>query len=268
MAEEQLTQLTDTIDRLVSEARTTTDRKERTLRLQEALARACEMVTRLNRRLKRVADRVLQESGFGEEHAAITFRDVVDGNDELAHFQSREALLDFLDSSEPLLVGQLFLSKKKIREILSTVRDTYEQFMDQRVGLSQMCEQFDRLERFFCRPPYNGCGGTPVLDGGDPNRGPSDDRAVTVCTYLQTFVTIVYLIVHVFEVFGPVVTGATAQLQSPEEGTVSLLSLLLLSGFSDMLDKQEHIPTEAYAPEADVLQPAGAPTEKQVVRRG
>ena len=263
MTEEELTQLTDTIDRLVSEARTAADRKVRTLRLEEALARACDMITQLNRRLERFVDRVLQEAGFGEEHEAISARDVVNGNDELAHFQSREALLDFLAACEPLLVGQLFLSKRRIQEILSEVRDTYEQFMDQRVGLSQIREEFMRLERFFCRPPYDGGNGGSLLDGGGADTGPSVERGGKVCRYLQTFATICGLIVSIITLFARAGTDPTAQLQTPEKRTVSLLSLLLLSGFSAMLDKNEDIPPNGSTPNDVVV--AGGSTEKQMV---
>lgn len=249
MAENKLTELTDTIDRLVSEARTTMDRTERALRIQEALALACQMITRLNRRLKRDVKHVLQDYGFGEAHADIAFRVVADGNDELAHFQSKEAMLDFLDASIPLLVGQCFLSKKKIQEILAEVSQSYEHFMDQRVGYSNMCKQFDRLNRFYCRPPYDGCGGGPVLDGGGPDGGPSGACGEKVCLYLLTFAAIGNLIASVIPLFLNASSGPIAQAKTPELRTVSLLSLLLLSSYSDMLDEREDIPLEAYVPE-------------------
>lgn len=247
MAEEKLMQLADTIRCLVAEVRTSTDPEKRTQCLQDALTRACEMIMCLNESLEWV-DRILKGSGFGEEHAAIPFRDVVNGIDELAHFQSKEALLKFLAACAPLLVSQGLSPKKEIQEMLSHVRDTYEQFMDKKVGLDQMCEQFDRLERFFCRPPYDGCDGSQLIDRGGPDGGVSVARGETVCCYLATFAAIGSLIVSVITLFACATTGPTAKLHTPEERTVSLLSLLLLSDFSHMLDKREDIPTKLYVP--------------------
>lgn len=256
MAEESITQLIDTIDRLVSEARTAADPKVRIRRLEDALARACEMMMRLNRRLKEFANRVLQEAGFGEGQADIPFNVFANRTEGLTHFQSKEALLDFLAACEPLLVGQLFLSKRRIQEVLSEVRNAYEMFMDQRVGAALMCKQFETLERFFCRPPYEGGGGTPIFDDNGPNGGLSSTRSETVCLYLSTFASIGSLIASVIALFASAGTGPTAQLQTPETRTVALLSLLLLSGFSAMLDEQEDIPAMAYTPFVDA--PVGA----------
>ena len=128
--------------------------------------------------------------------------------------------------------------------------------MDQKVGPAQMCEQFEKVERFFCRPPYEGGGGTPIFDDNGPNGGLSSTRSKTVCLYLSTFAVIGGLIVSIIALFASAGTGPTAQLQTPEKRTVALLSLLLLSGFSAMLDKQEDIPAMPYTPLVDA--PAGA----------
>lgn len=255
MAEKSLTELIDTIDRLVAQYQTTNDPEVRTRSLVEGLEHACLAMKKLNRLVNDLADRVLSEYGFGEQHAAYSFGDVVSRDEKLAPFQTPQALRDFLAAAEPLLVGQLFVSPRKIKELYSAVRDTYEHFMDQRVGLSQMREQFERLERFFCRPPDEGRGGSPVLPPDGPDGRPSPARSTIVCGYLIAFAAISQLIIKVVEVFASAAGGLTAQLQTPEKRTVALLSVLLLTGFSDMLDRTEDIPEVVLIPGVGI--PAG-----------
>lgn len=255
MAEKSLTELIDTIDRLVADYQTAPDPEVRTRYLVDGLKHACLAMKKLNRLVNDLADRVLSEYGFGEEHAAISFRDVAGANDELAPFQSSQAFRDFLAATKPLLVGQLFVSPRKIKEMSTAALDSYEHFMDQRVGLSQMREQFERLERFFCRPPDEGRGGSPVLPSDGPDGRPSSGRSMIVCGYLIAFAAIGELIVKVVEVFVSAAGGPAARLQTLEKRTVALLSVLSLSGFSDMLDKNEDIPETVVTPPVEV--PAG-----------
>jgi len=251
----ELQGIVDKIDALVAEVRTTSDPELRMQRLQEGLKCACQLVTKLNRRLTGLTERVLKESGLSQEHASIPFRDLVFTDEAFAPFQSREALLDFLAAAEPLLVAQLFLTKEKIKPIVAQVRGTYEQFMDQKVGLDAMCSKFELLERLFCRPPFDGHGGSPLLDG-DPKSGPSRSRGETVCTYLQTLAAIGNLVTSAIPLFAGSAAGVTNVRTAGEEESLrrlSLLSLLMLSGFADAVAQREVVPEEAYAPMADAL---------------
>ena len=260
---ESLTELTDRICHLVATKATTTDPKVGTSSLEEALRLACEMMMKWNLELNALAARVLNESGFGEEQAVISFRDVVKGNDDLSNFESEQALRGFLGACRWLHIEQSRLPKDVIQEIHRAVVDTWERFMDQNVGLPQMCEQFHRLKRFFCRTPHDGCGGSPVLPRDGPDGGPSPEREITVRRYLRTFTAIGRLIISVIPLYARAEAVPTVRPQTSETRTVALLSLLLLSGFSDMLNENEHIPGEVLTPLVPV--PAGGSTEEPMV---
>jgi hypothetical protein len=256
MANANLAELAERIDGLIAEARTSSDKKRRTQCIETALAAACEMMTVVNRKVGKLIDRVLEELGLDETAAEISFKDVVSGNDSFAELASKEAMIAFLEACEPMMVSQQFLSKPRVREFIGAASETYERFMDQRVSASTLRTQFERLENFFCRPPYDGGGGGPLLDGG-PNSGPSGARAERICTYLQTFAAIGSMIAQIIGLFTGA-SGAASQtgLTADQTRKVTLISLLSLSGFHNTIASSEELPAEAYAPEREEMRTA------------
>src|SRR5262245_22159344 len=118
------------MEKLVAAALTTTDKVVRRTSIERALMLCCKLLRDMNRDLHEFASLVLKRNKLGDEHAALSLRDLASTHEALQPLASPEALRAFLHAAEPLLVAQLRLSRTRINEVFMAVLETYELFMD------------------------------------------------------------------------------------------------------------------------------------------
>src|SRR5260370_681678 len=109
------------IDDLVSNAQVAVNQDLRVKYLQTALAKACTYLKELNRRIPQVVHAVLTEGHFDPSGRGLPLRDIVRDDPQLEVFREKKILLDFLYSSQDLLMQQMHFSADKIKAIVKEV---------------------------------------------------------------------------------------------------------------------------------------------------
>jgi hypothetical protein len=232
------------IDSLVSKAQVAVKSEERAQHLQEALAKACDCVKGLNRRIPQVIGEIMAEGGFDAGAQSLPLRDIVRRDPQLEMFREKKYLREFLDSSRDLLEEQMHFSPAKIEALLKEVERTYDDFMGQKIAINPLVEQFKKLQRFFCRPPWGGPGGSvvgPEPDDDGPS-GVTKSRSETVCRWLTTATSVGTFLLPIIE---KIIHSMSAE-ASPVRSTVEtyphrVLALVLTSALADELESKNEL---------------------------
>ena len=232
------------IDNLVSNAQVAVNQDERVEYLQKALARACTYLKELNRRIPQVVNAVLAEGRFDPSGRALPLKDIVRDDPQLEVFREKKILLDFLYSSQDLLMQQMHFSPEKVKAIIQEVEQTYNQFMQEKIAINPLIAQFEKLQLFFCRPPWGGPGGSLV--GPEPDRdGPSGvtkSRSETVCRYLTTATAVGAFLLPIIE---KIIHSMSAESEPIAEDKKTyphrVLALALTSGLAHHLESKQEL---------------------------
>jgi hypothetical protein len=237
--------LIDEIDLLVSSAQVAVDPEERVKHLQTALAKACKYLKGVNKRIPQVINEIMGEGGFDPGAQALPLRDIVRKDPQLEMFRDKKHLRDFLDSSKDLLEEQMHTSPEKVKAMLAEVERTYNDFMDQKIALEPLVVQFEKLQRFFCRPPWGGPGGSLV--GPEPeDDGPSGvtkSRSETVCRYLTTATAVGTFLLPIIEKIIHSMSAEAKEVAQPDKTTYPhrILALVLTSALASELENRQEL---------------------------
>lgn len=244
---DQLQLLIDKLDELMAIAQTSADASARRAAVEAALNVVCEWLTKVRRRLKRLAEQAVSASNLP---LSIKFRDAVFADDAVPELQSKEALADFLDAAMPALVAQRIDTSSRISAVIAQILRTYDAFMELKVGVNDLHLQFAKLKRFFCRPPGGGSGDQPGPLDPDSGGGSTAERVDRVRDHISAFATIASFLGQLFGFRSKAEASNDSPFGSRQELVGALTGLLGLAGFALYLDSQEEIPDEDFVPES------------------
>ncbi|MFZ1220614.1 MAG: hypothetical protein WAO00_15070 [Chthoniobacterales bacterium] len=244
MESSEIEALVKQIDGLVTDAQVAAKPEERAEHLQKALAKACDYLKGLNRRIPQVIAEIMAEGGFEAGAQSLPLRDIVRQDPQLEMFREKKYLLAFLDSSRDLLEEQMHFSPAKIEAFIGEVGRTYDDFMEQKIAINPLAEQFKKLQRYFCRPPWGGPGGCAV--GPEPdNDGPSGvtkSRGETVCRWLTTATSVgTFLLPIIEKIIHSMSAKAPSVPVSMETYPHRVLALVLTGALADELEKRNEL---------------------------
>jgi hypothetical protein len=232
------------IDKHVTDAQVAVKPELRAEHLQAALAKACDYLKALNRRIPEVINEIIAEGGFDPAAQSLPLRDIVQKDPQLEMFRERKYLRAFLDSSRDLLKEQMHLSPEQIESFLTQVDRSYKDFMEEKIALKPLAEQFEKLQSYFCRPPWGGPGGCAV--GPEPdNDGPSGvtkSRGETVCRWLTTATSVgTFLLPIIEKIIHSMSAGAPSVQATMETYPHRVLALVLTGALADELEKRDEL---------------------------
>jgi hypothetical protein len=192
-----------------------------------------------------VVNSILAKGDIGTAQLAVPFKDFVRSDPQLEVFRDKEHLIDFLNSSQTLLENQMLHSPAKIQALMDDVNRTYDHFMQEKIAINPLIEQFKKLEGFFCRPPWGGPGGNLV--GPDPdNDGPSGvtgSRSEKVCLYLTTATTVgTFLLPIIEKIFHHMSAGESGVGDETDDNyRLQVLALALTYGLVHTLESRQEM---------------------------
>ena len=240
----ELQKLIDEIEGLVADAQVAPNYRERVEYLRQALVKACKYVKRLNRQIAQIVSAVMAEGEFDPARQALPLKDIVGDDPQLEVFRQKRYLLDFLYASKDLLEGDMRFTRARIGAAMKQVELSYNEFMEEKIAVNPVVEQFQKLESYFCRPPWGNPGGSLV--GPHPkDDGPSGvtrSREETVCRWLGTLATVGTFLYPIIEkIIGQ--AGSATEPVTTDSRTYPhrVLALALTSGMASELEKAQEL---------------------------
>lgn len=245
MTPSTLKSLLDEIDALVADAETTPDHDQRIDFFRRALSKTCKYLKGLNRHIPQVVNVILADGGFDPAQRRLPLRDIVQNDPELEVFREKSILAEFLLTTSDLLKLQMNISAAALKTIMLEVEDTYDHFMETPLAITSLAQQFERLQGFFCRPPWRGPGGSlvgpsPTEDGP---KGVTKTRLEEVRRYIETVTAIGPILLPIIEKIAQFFSTnreipASARTQ---EYPFRVLALVLVTGLVHRLESRQEI---------------------------
>lgn len=216
------------------------------MHLQEALAMACDYLKALNRRIPQVIAEIMVEGKFDAGAQSLPLRDIVQRDPQLEMFREKKYLRAFLDSSRDLLEQQMHFSPAKIDAFMVQVERSYDDFMEQKIAINPLAEQFEKLQTYFCRPPWGGPGGCAVgpepKPGDDGPSGVTKSRGETVCLWLTTATSVGAFLWPIIEKFVTSMAADAPTARVPMETYPHrVLALVLTGALANELEKKNEL---------------------------
>jgi hypothetical protein len=260
-----LSELISSIDELMADAAVEDDLELRGKLLKEASARACQFFRKLNRDIEVYIADLLDQTKLGDQAEPLPIADLMYTNKELAPFRDSKQLRELV-----LLVGDLIEQRNPKRYTVDILKREFEGLLPdltkQKLGVSELNDRFNQLQRFFCSSPPDSPPGDPKKSTSPTSGGGGLAKWAPRLPFFDTAFAGVSLLVTLLSPDKSITKPQLPVLPPSVPPIVivqlQLLAIAALAAFATSLQSRGLIPAEETRP---VLEPvlAGAEQEEE-----